>query len=155
MGSEILELGNLPGRISTRWNRSHAVIDIAAQIPHHPLRVYVMGERAVRREKATADDIQQMRDAVRQSCRPAHSVSRPRAPTRTKRLNGDMVPWPLLREVEELLGIGTAFNGLNHGAFGVNSDFDDEAEEMRWMTKYGRESGRPDWFLLTDPADRA
>lgn len=35
-------------------------VDIAALIPHSALRVYVMGERAVRREVATAEDIAQM-----------------------------------------------------------------------------------------------
>src|SRR5262249_57236712 len=40
--------------------RPHA-IDIAAQAAHLPLRVYVMGDRAVRREPATPDDIAEMR----------------------------------------------------------------------------------------------
>jgi len=53
-------------------------------------------------------------------------------------------------EVDELVGIGMAFKGLGYGAYGVNSDFDDEAEELGWMTKIAKETGRPVWFLLTD-----
>jgi N-acyl-D-amino-acid deacylase len=128
-------------------------IDIAAQIPHHPLRVYVMGERAIRREKATGDDIQQMRDAVRQGLQAGAFGFTTSRTNSHKTPAGEMVPGRY-SEVEELLGIGTAFNGLNHGAFGVNSDFDDEAEELKWMTKFGQDSGRPVWFLLTDrPTD--
>src|SRR4051794_9983878 len=128
-------------------------IDIAAQIPHHPLRVYVMGERAIRREKATGDDIQTMRDAVREGLKAGAFGFTTSRTNSHKTPSGDMVPGRY-SEVEELLGIGTAFNGLRHGAFGVNSDFDDEAEELKWMTKFGRESGRPVWFLLTDrPTD--
>ncbi len=36
------------------------------------------------------------------------------------------------------------------GAFGMNSDFDDEEFELRWMRKFAKETGRPVWFLLTD-----
>ena len=128
-------------------------IDIAAQIPHHPLRVYVMGDRAVRREKATADDIQQMRDAVRQGLEAGAFGFTTSRTNSHKTPTGDMVPGRY-SEVEELLGIGSAFKGLKHGAFGVNSDFENEAEELSWMTKFGQDTGRPVWFLLTDrPTD--
>ena len=128
-------------------------IDVAAQIPHHPLRVYVMGDRAVRREKATADDIQQMRDAVRAGLEAGAFGFTTSRTNSHKTPTGDMVPGRY-SEVEELLGIGSAFTGLKHGAFGVNSDFDNEAGELEWMTKLGQDTGRPVWFLLTDrPTD--
>ena len=42
-------------------------IDFAVQITHDPLRVYVMGERAVFDEPATAEDIAQMRTLTREA----------------------------------------------------------------------------------------
>jgi N-acyl-D-amino-acid deacylase len=42
-------------------------LDIAAQLPHSALRVYVMGERAIRREAATAEDNVAMAELARRS----------------------------------------------------------------------------------------
>ncbi|OJW28158.1 MAG: amidohydrolase [Rhodospirillales bacterium 69-11] len=128
-------------------------IDVAAQIPHHPLRVYVMGERAINREKATGDDIAAMRDAVRAGLEAGAFGFTTSRTNSHKTPTGDMVPGRY-SEVEELLGIGSAFKGLGYGAFGVNSDFDIETEELGWMTSFGQQTGRPVWFLLTDrPTD--
>ena len=124
-------------------------IDIGAQIPHHPLRVYVMGDRAVRREAATADDIEKMRDAVRQGLQAGAFGFTTSRTNSHKTPTGEMVPGRY-SETDELLGIGSAFKGLRHGAFGMNSDFDNEGEEFEWMKRFCKETGRPAWFLLTD-----
>jgi len=58
-------------------------IDIAALLPHGPLRVFVMGERAVNREAATADDIAQMKQLIEESMKAGamgFSTSRPLVP---------------------------------------------------------------------------
>ena len=130
-------------------DRRPRAIDVAAQIAHLPLRVNVMGDRAVRREAATPDDIASMRDLTVEALRSgAFGFTTSRTDSH-KTPDGDLVP---SRDADdhELLGIGQALGITGTGAFGMNSDFDDEDYELRWMRKQARATGRPVWFLLTD-----
>src|SRR3981081_809806 len=129
--------------------RKPRAIDVAAQIAHLPLRVYVMGDRAVRLEAATPDDIAEMRRLTIEALRAgAFGFTTSRTDSH-KTPDGEMVP---SRDADagELLGSGEARGAVGAGAFGMNSDFDDEAYELAWMPKLARETGRPVWFLLTD-----
>lgn len=130
-------------------DRRPRAIDVAAQIAHLPLRVHVMGDRAVRREAATPDDIAAMRDLTVEALRSgAFGFTTSRTDSH-KTPEGDLVP---SRDADdhELLGIGQALGITGTGAFGMNSDFDDEDYELRWMRKQAKATGRPVWFLLTD-----
>jgi len=129
--------------------RRERAIDIAAQAAHLPMRVYVMGDRAIRREPATADDIAEMRRLTVEALNVgAFGFTTSRTDSH-KTPDGDFVP---SRDADdlELLGIGAALGITGTGAFGMNSDFDDEEYELRWMRKLAKETGRPVWFLLTD-----
>ena len=130
-------------------DRRPRAIDICAQVAHLPMRVYVMGDRAVRREPATPDDIAEMR---RLTIEALHVGAFGFTTSRTdshKTPDGELVA---SRDADdhELLGIGSALGVTGTGAFGMNSDFDDEEYELRWMRKLAKETGRPVWFLLTD-----
>jgi N-acyl-D-aspartate/D-glutamate deacylase len=133
----------------TALERKPRALDIGAQIAHLPLRVYVMGDRAIRREPATADDIAEMRRLTVEALRAgAFGFTTSRTDSH-KTPSGDLVP-SRYSEVDELLGIGAALGTVGSGAFGMNSDFDDEATELAWITRLAKETGRPVWFLLTD-----
>src|SRR6266404_515958 len=133
--------------------RMPRAIDVAAQVPHHPLRVYVMGDRAIRREPATADDIAEMRRLTEEAVRAGafgFTTSRTNAHKTTQ---GEMVPGRFA-EIDELTGIGSGLGAAGAGTFGMNSDFEDERAEFDWITRLGKATGRPVWFLLTDrPTD--
>ena len=124
-------------------------IDIAAQVPHHPLRVYVMGERALRREPANQGDIAEMRRLTEDALRAGAFGFTTSRTDQHKTPDGQMVPARYAEDIE-LLGIGAALGAAGAGAFGMLSDFEDEASEFKWMRKLQRDTGRPMWFLLTD-----
>ena len=129
--------------------RRERAIDICAQAAHLPTRVYVMGDRAIRREAATADDIAEMRKLTIEALRAgAFGFTTSRTDSH-KTPDGELVA---SRDADdyELLGIGSALGVTGTGAFGMNSDFDDEEFELRWMRKLAKDTGRPVWFLLTD-----
>ena len=108
-----------------------------------------MGDRAINLEPATGDDIAEMQRLTRQAMQAGAFGFTTSRTNSHKTLTGEMVP-SRYSEVEELMGIGRALKGLGYGAFGMNSDFDDETKELEWMTRLAHDTGRPVWFLLTD-----
>ncbi|MBX9700487.1 MAG: amidohydrolase family protein, partial [Acetobacteraceae bacterium] len=124
-------------------------IDVAAQLAHHPLRVYAMGERAINRERATAEDIETMARLTEDALRAGAFGFTTSRTDQHKTVAGDLVPGRYA-EHEELIAIGKAMGRAGRGAFGMLSDFEDEQAEFGWMRQVAKDSGRPVWFLLTD-----
>jgi N-acyl-D-amino-acid deacylase len=122
--------------------RRPRTIDICAQVAHLPLRVYVMGDRAIRREPATSDDIAEMRRLTIEALRAGAFGFTTSRTDLHKTPDGELMP-SRNADDNELLGIGSALGVTGTGAFGMNSDFDDEEFELHWMRQLARETRRP------------
>ena len=99
-------------------------IDFLVQVPHDPLRMYVMGERAV--AERGRDRRRHRRDARRCSARrsrPARRASRPAAATTTAPRAARRRRPPRSTRASSP-GSPTAFRGLGHGVLQAVSDFD-------------------------------
>ena len=93
-------------------------IDIAAFLPHAPLRVYVMGERGAANEDATADDIAEMARHVREAIEAgAVGVSTSRS-LNHRSLDGELVPGTFAA-ADELVGLAQAMVEAGGGLFEV------------------------------------
>ena len=123
-------------------------LDYLVQVPHDPVRMAVMGERAVAQEVATDADIAAMRDLVREALLAgAAGFSTGRSDNhRTSR--GEETP-ASEAGVAELAGIAQAFVGLHHGVVQLVSDFDLLRGPQRFDAEFdlvetlARASGRP------------
>jgi N-acyl-D-aspartate/D-glutamate deacylase len=102
-------------------------IDFAVMIGHDPVRVYAMGERASSHEKATDEDIANMRAMVREAMEAgAAGFSIGRTDVH-RTADGDWTP-SAEASVAELTGIASALDGLDHGVLQIVNDFNLERE---------------------------
>ena len=124
-------------------------IDVAAQLPHGALRMYVMGERAARLEPATPEDIAQMRHLAAEAVRAGAIGFSTSRSINHKSIKGD--PTPTLRATEaELTGIAMGLADAGKGVFQFISDFDVPSleEEFAMLRRVAAASGRPMSFTL-------
>jgi N-acyl-D-aspartate/D-glutamate deacylase len=126
-------------------------VDIAAQLPHAALRVYVMGERGADREPATPADIAAMAELAEAAVR-AGALGFSTSRTLNHRTS-DGQPTPTLTAGEdELTGIALGLARAGMGVLQVVSDFADPLAEFAMLRRIVEASGRPLSFSLTQHA---
>ncbi len=128
-------------------------IDFAALIPHDPVRVFAMGDRAVFDEPANDQDIAKMQDIVRNAMAAgAIGFSTGRSDVH-KTSDGDWTPSSEATEAE-LTGIASVLNEMNKGVLQAVNDFDmvrpeDNFDaEFELMEAFFRAGNRPSSMSL-------
>jgi N-acyl-D-aspartate/D-glutamate deacylase len=126
--------------------KKHA-IDFGVQVPHCAIRAYVMGERGVNNEKATAEDIRGMQSVVRSGIE-AGALGFSTSRTELHRtLKGEAVPGTFA-DKDEIFGIGDVLGELGTGVFQVSVTHRDVPKEFEWMKELARRTGRTVTFNL-------
>jgi N-acyl-D-aspartate/D-glutamate deacylase len=126
-------------------------IDIAAQVPHSALRVYVMGERGANREPPTSHDLEEMRRLTAEAIRAgAIGVSTSRNMLHRSR-SGALAP-SLFSERDELEALALGLRDADNGVFQIIPDvFGDATAEFQLMKSLAETAGRPLSFSLVQP----
>lgn len=124
-------------------------IDVAVLFPHGPLRVYVMGERGVAREAATAEDVETMKALVREAL-DAGAVGLSTSRTLVHRsASGEFIPtYDASRD--ELIALGSVMQGERGHVFQLISDWDDADAEFEILRRTSAATGARGTFTLLD-----
>ena len=117
-------------------------LDVATQVPHAAIRVYVMGDRGVAREDATAEDRAEMARLAADGIRAGALGFSTSRTINHRTVAGDNTP-TLGAAEKELIEIAAAVGETGSGWLQVISDFDEPAEEMAMLRRLVGAAGRP------------
>jgi N-acyl-D-aspartate/D-glutamate deacylase len=133
---------SFPDYLDALERRPHDM-DVCAYLPHSALRVFVMGERAVRRETATDDDIAQMRQLAREAIRAGAIGFSTSRSFNHRTVAGELIP-SLGADGKELEGIAIGLKEEGSGVLQIilNLSPDLRREEFEVARGMVRESGR-------------
>lgn len=122
-------------------------MDIAAYVPHAPLRVYVMGQRGADREPATAEDIAEMCRLLEQALdNGALGIATSRSLFH-RSSDGKAIP-TFEAAQEELLAFARVLRAKGKGVFQIVEDIHLPGASLDAMRELARESGRPLTFSI-------
>ncbi len=122
-------------------------MDVATQLPHAALRVYVMGQRGIDREPATAEDVDRMRDLAKEAL-DAGALGFSTSRSINHRTSEGNPIFSFMAAAEELTGIAGALKEADKGVLQIISDFEDEDAEFEVIDKMTKSSGRPISFSM-------
>lgn len=123
-------------------------IDVAAYLPHSPLRVYAMGERGARREPANDDDLARMRALTKEAIEAGALGFATSRLSIHRTADGGSIP-SFDADVQELKAICSGMKDANAGTFQIVLDaFVGWDKEYKVIDAVVEETGRPATFTL-------
>jgi N-acyl-D-amino-acid deacylase len=122
-------------------------IDFAVLVPHAPLRVFVMGQRALNLEPATAEDRAKMRQIVQEAVRAGASGFSTSRNIFHRASDGSYLPM-LKAEEAELEEIATGLAEIGRGVIQGTVVDQFKVEEYEFMNRIAAKSGRPLSYTL-------
>jgi N-acyl-D-aspartate/D-glutamate deacylase len=117
-------------------------IDVAAQVPHGALRLFVMGGRGAQGEPATPDDVDAMGTIAREAIA-AGALGFTTSRTKNHRTSTGAYTPTLRAAPAELVGIAAAIGRGGAGVLQMVSDFESPPDEAAMIHDMMAESGRP------------
>jgi N-acyl-D-amino-acid deacylase len=123
-------------------------IDVGVQVPHAPVRAYVLGDRCNTDYVPNADEIAEMAALVREGVEAGALGFSTSRTLLHKDLKGVYMPGTFAGS-DEMLALGMAMKGLSHGVYELVSDHLGDDDEWEWVKTFAKESGLPVTLVAT------